>query len=256
MNLFGVGTWELLVIIVGALLIFGPGKLPEVMGQMGKAVRDLRRITADLTGEFERAVGDPHEIKRAINDELTGVKSSMTSAGSKAKREVGQVSTTVGKTVGGAVKSASSAASRSTTTTSTKSATSTAGGTKSATSLPKANTTGTASASGSGAKAGAAKAAAPLPPPKASKADPLADVFAFDGDAAVPASVAKSTAPARATGRASASTGTAPATPSLPASNGANGAASVPGGDALTRARQRRMSAGYGVGRQTTSPQD
>src|SRR5687768_10963403 len=60
MNIFGVGTWEMLVIIVGALIIFGPGKLPEVMGQVGRAVRDFRRMTADLTGEFEKAVGDPN----------------------------------------------------------------------------------------------------------------------------------------------------------------------------------------------------
>jgi len=52
MNIFGIGSGEMVLLLVAALLIFGPGKLPEVAGQVGKAVRDFRRMTSDLTGEF------------------------------------------------------------------------------------------------------------------------------------------------------------------------------------------------------------
>ncbi len=50
------GMPELIFILVLALLIFGPGKLPEIGKQVGKAL-----------GEFKRASND---LKRTIEDEV------------------------------------------------------------------------------------------------------------------------------------------------------------------------------------------
>jgi TatA/E family protein of Tat protein translocase len=50
------GPMELMVILVLALIIFGPGKLPEIAGQVGKVVRDFRRTTAELSSEFNRTL--------------------------------------------------------------------------------------------------------------------------------------------------------------------------------------------------------
>lgn len=41
--MFGIGVPELLVILVVALLIFGPGRLPEIGGALGKGIRDFRK---------------------------------------------------------------------------------------------------------------------------------------------------------------------------------------------------------------------
>ena len=41
--MFGIGLPELVVILVVALLIFGPGKLPEVGSALGKGIRDFKR---------------------------------------------------------------------------------------------------------------------------------------------------------------------------------------------------------------------
>jgi sec-independent protein translocase protein TatA len=41
--MFGVGFPELLVILVVCLLIFGPGKLPEIGEALGKGIRDFQR---------------------------------------------------------------------------------------------------------------------------------------------------------------------------------------------------------------------
>lgn len=41
--MFGLGVPELVVILVIALVIFGPGKLPEIGGALGKGIRDFRR---------------------------------------------------------------------------------------------------------------------------------------------------------------------------------------------------------------------
>jgi TatA/E family protein of Tat protein translocase len=56
---------ELMVILVLALVIFGPGKLPEIAGQVGRVVRDFRRTTADLSSEFNRTLSLELEERKA-----------------------------------------------------------------------------------------------------------------------------------------------------------------------------------------------
>ncbi len=41
--------WHLIVILVIALIVFGPGRLTEIGGTMGKAVRDFREATEGRT---------------------------------------------------------------------------------------------------------------------------------------------------------------------------------------------------------------
>lgn len=58
MSFMGMGPMELGVILVIALIIFGPGKLPEIGAQIGNVVREFRNATGDLTGEFQEAMGE------------------------------------------------------------------------------------------------------------------------------------------------------------------------------------------------------
>lgn len=51
--MFGVGVPELLVILVVALVIFGPGKLPEIGGALGKGIRDFKKSLED-TGDDKK----------------------------------------------------------------------------------------------------------------------------------------------------------------------------------------------------------
>lgn len=41
--MFGIGAPELIVILIIALVVFGPGKLPEIGSALGKGVRDFRK---------------------------------------------------------------------------------------------------------------------------------------------------------------------------------------------------------------------
>jgi sec-independent protein translocase protein TatA len=45
----------LVVVLVVVLIIFGPGRLPELGGAVGKAMREFRKATTELTNEVTSA---------------------------------------------------------------------------------------------------------------------------------------------------------------------------------------------------------
>ncbi|MGI9145747.1 MAG: twin-arginine translocase TatA/TatE family subunit [Chloroflexota bacterium] len=69
MNILGMGPMELLLIVVLALIVFGPAKLPEIMAQVGKAIGDFRRATSELSDEFNRTIQSELQETRAVVDE-------------------------------------------------------------------------------------------------------------------------------------------------------------------------------------------
>lgn len=70
MSLLGIGAPEMMIIAVVALLVFGPGKLPEVMGQVGRAIRQFREMTSQLSGEFEKTIAEAQEMGKSFTDQL------------------------------------------------------------------------------------------------------------------------------------------------------------------------------------------
>ena len=53
------GPAEMLVIGVFALLVFGPQKLPEMARSLGRAIREFRRATGELSQELKIGIEEP-----------------------------------------------------------------------------------------------------------------------------------------------------------------------------------------------------
>src|SRR5207245_8605919 len=53
--MFGIGTGELLLLLVIALIVLGPERMPKVARDLGRMVGDLRRTSDELREEFLNA---------------------------------------------------------------------------------------------------------------------------------------------------------------------------------------------------------
>ena len=56
--MFNVGTGELLVILLIALIVLGPEKLPDAARKMGNVVGELRRMSGGFQQEMRSAMDD------------------------------------------------------------------------------------------------------------------------------------------------------------------------------------------------------
>ncbi|MGF1491569.1 MAG: TatA/E family twin arginine-targeting protein translocase [Microcoleaceae cyanobacterium] len=56
MNVFGIGLPEMMVILVLALLVFGPKKLPEIGRSLGKAIRGFQEASREFENEVKQQV--------------------------------------------------------------------------------------------------------------------------------------------------------------------------------------------------------
>jgi sec-independent protein translocase protein TatB len=51
--MFGIGMQELILVLVVALIILGPKKLPDVAKSLGKALNEFKRATSDIKESLE-----------------------------------------------------------------------------------------------------------------------------------------------------------------------------------------------------------
>mgnify|MGYP001422768481 CR=1 FL=1 len=51
--MFGLGHWEIILILVIVLIVFGAGKLPKVAGELAKGIKSFKDGLKDAEYRFE-----------------------------------------------------------------------------------------------------------------------------------------------------------------------------------------------------------
>lgn len=77
--MFGIGVPELVLILIIGLIVFGPGKLPEIGRGLGKTLREFRRVSSgimDDTPEMARETSaKPKKKKKAVAEKTESAES-------------------------------------------------------------------------------------------------------------------------------------------------------------------------------------
>ncbi|MDD8024979.1 MAG: TatA/E family twin arginine-targeting protein translocase [Acidobacteriota bacterium] len=74
--MFGnIGMSEMMIIMVIALLVFGPKKLPEIGRSIGKAMREFKKSTEEIKDRFEEQIraDDLRDIQDGIKKDLKDI---------------------------------------------------------------------------------------------------------------------------------------------------------------------------------------
>lgn len=236
--MFGVGPQEMLLIGLAALLIFGPGKLPEVMGQAGKLYKDFRNMTSELTGEFEKTVAEAREMGNQLTGDLGPMQKQVDSVTRSVQRDLGKGTkgTATSKKSAGTTSSSSASAKKSGTTSSRSSGTKTTSSKSTSSSRTTPSTTET-KADAKTSETSKKTAVAPV----ATKEDPYSDISVFAPSEPERTRRSRHATPSVISDR----TPRQIAASTADVVESAESASLAPVDDAIARARQRRRAAGY-----------
>lgn len=84
-GIFGVGPFEMLLIAVLALIFIGPERLPKVIGQVLRTMRELRQYAAGIQSEFS-------DDFREMREEIEGFQRDVSQSIDEMSREVDEMS--------------------------------------------------------------------------------------------------------------------------------------------------------------------
>jgi sec-independent protein translocase protein TatA len=73
MDFLGIGGWEIFLILIVALLIYGPGRMVEVARSLGKIVRTLKNTTSALTAQISKEMEEQEKSKTIKAEEVKKV---------------------------------------------------------------------------------------------------------------------------------------------------------------------------------------
>jgi Tat protein translocase TatB subunit len=92
--MFNIGTPELLLVLVIAMVVVGPERLPELARWIGRGMRELRKVQDDVKDMVQTGMGD--DFAEAAN-EVKGAVTEMRKSASEMKRAAGLTATAAGQ---------------------------------------------------------------------------------------------------------------------------------------------------------------
>ena len=81
MSFLGIGPAELLVIMVIALLVVGPERLPRLAADIARTIREIRKYTASVAAEFNEVLQDLEKETERERAEWKEIGEGLSSAG-------------------------------------------------------------------------------------------------------------------------------------------------------------------------------
>ncbi len=67
--MFGIGVPELVLILIIGLVVFGPGKLPEIGKAVGKSLNEFKKATNNLTAESDKTVQSSTTVQPSVQNQ-------------------------------------------------------------------------------------------------------------------------------------------------------------------------------------------
>ena len=88
--MFDFGFWELAIVMVVALLVVGPDRLPALAGQLGKWVGKARRMVASVRSDIESEIksAELKEILEKQQGEIGELKDMLKSTANEIENEI------------------------------------------------------------------------------------------------------------------------------------------------------------------------
>ena len=87
MGFLDMGAGEIILILVVALIIWGPGKIPEIARTMGRVMYNLRKATFDLTTVVTKEIDREEKSSPPKSKESSGGKTKEPSDTSETKMQ-------------------------------------------------------------------------------------------------------------------------------------------------------------------------
>ncbi len=89
-GLFGIGLPQIFLIMMVALIVFGPERLPKIARQAGRWVNDLRRLSEEARSEISSLTKDLElrESLKSVQDDLAEIRKDLSLTGQELAKDI------------------------------------------------------------------------------------------------------------------------------------------------------------------------
>ena len=63
-----VGPWQIIIIILAIIILFGGKKLPELFSGLGQGLKEFKKATREIKDEVKSAAEGVEEVEKEIKD--------------------------------------------------------------------------------------------------------------------------------------------------------------------------------------------